>query len=290
MNRGARHQAIFLDDHACVTFLALLAELPVRFGVRVHAYALMPNHFHLLLECPAGGLGRALQFLQSRYARWLNQQHGWDGPVWRGRYRSLSVDDDAWWTHLLAYLHLNPVAAHLAPSPDQARWTSHAAYVGEERAPDWLVTGELLALFGTVEAYRTYLVETQIGRQRGPPGFGVEHLWRVPRGVRPVVPAPPPTPNPRRSLEQAWQDLCAVTGLDRDGILAAPMGPGGNPARWLALDWLPRVTRLTRAELARELGVHPTLVSRAGRRVRELGGEEPLAGWLEALEGVGRKV
>lgn len=287
MNRGARREAVFLDDVDCTNFLSLLAELPSRFGVRVHAYALMPNHFHLLLDCPLAGLGRAMQFLQSRYAHRLNLRHTWDGPVWRGRFRSLLVEDDAWWAHLLAYLHLNPVAAHLAPTPDEARWTSHAAFTGASTPPDWLFREEMLEIFGSVDAYRTYLWETQVGRERGPAGFDVARLWTRPRGERPAVPeAEGRSTSGPITLERAWAALFAVTGMNRESILATHRGPRGNPARWLALYWLPRATGLPRAEIALLIGVHPTLVSRAGRRVGRAREEQPLARWLERLEGL----
>ncbi|MCA9711777.1 MAG: transposase, partial [Myxococcales bacterium] len=88
MNRGADHAAIFDADHDCVELLGLLSHLRPGFGVEVHGYALMPNHLHLLVHCPRGGLGRAMQWLQSRYSAHLRRTRGGDGPIWRGRYRN----------------------------------------------------------------------------------------------------------------------------------------------------------------------------------------------------------
>jgi REP element-mobilizing transposase RayT len=138
MNRGARKEAVFLDAASCERFVGLLAELPGRFGVTVHGYALMPNHFHVLLTAGPRGLGPSMKYLQGEYSRWLNAEKSWDGPVWRARYRSRPVDSEDYWRHLLAYVHLNPVKGRLVPKVGHSIWTSHAAYAGTRPVPDWL--------------------------------------------------------------------------------------------------------------------------------------------------------
>lgn len=284
MNRGARRQAVFPDDRACAAFLDLLSELPARFRVHVHGYALMPNHYHLLLDCPVGGLGRAMQYLQSRYAAWLNATHAWDGPVWRGRYRNRLVEDERWWAHLLAYLHLNPVRAHLVRRVDEARWTSHAAYVDASLRPGWLCCEELLELHGGVEAYRAYAWEVVVGRERGPEGFDAEALWRPARSA-PVAALAPAARRGPIPIQAAWQVLSGVVGQSRQEIEDLRVGPGGNPARWVALDWLPRASGLPRAEIARSLGVHPTIAYRASARVQERRRYDPLVqAWCARLD------
>ncbi len=269
MNRGARRDAVFLDDASYAAFLALLAELPDRFGLRVHGYALMSNHYHLLIECPVGGLGRAIQYLQSRYSRWLNRERLWDGPIWRGRYRNRTVEDDVWWMHLLAYLHLNPVRAYLAPTAERARWTSHLAYLGLEPRPDWLTTNELLERFGSIGGLRDYVHEVHIGRERGPADFNPDDLWGTASsaGAEPPL-APVVLRRGPLTLDDAFLVLASITGMGREELLDAPVGPVGSRLRWLALDWLPRATGLPRVELARSLGLHPTVLSRAGQRLR----------------------
>ncbi len=238
MNRGARHDAIFVDDATCSLFIDILAELPRRYGTRVHAWALMPNHYHLLVESPRGNLSEAMRHLQAHFTLRLNALHpGWDGPVFRGRFHNRLVDRDDWWVHLLAYLHLNPVEAHLAPNADLAHWTSHAAYVGLAPRPDWLYTAELLDLLGGVEAYRAYLWEVQVGRAVGPDDFDPDCF----RSAAATALAPPqgeraPTPVLAPSLVLA--EICAVTGAPRPDLSRTIRGPVGNPARWLAAWWL----------------------------------------------------
>mgnify|MGYP000887075047 CR=1 FL=1 len=106
MNRGARHEPILATDDAKHMFLELLADLPQRFGIRVHGYVLMPNHYHLMLETVTGELPRAMRHLGGEFARRLNTELHWDGPVCKGRYRNRIVGTDSYWRHLLAYLHL----------------------------------------------------------------------------------------------------------------------------------------------------------------------------------------
>jgi REP element-mobilizing transposase RayT len=287
MNRGARHQAVFTDDIACSYFLSLLGELPERHGIVVHAYALMPNHFHLLLSAGQNGLGGGMGYLQARYSRWLNQTRGWDGPLWRARFKSRRIDSEKYLGHVLAYIHLNPVASHLVTKLEQSQWTSHAAYVGLASRPGWLSTGEMLDLFGTIEAYRSYLVDMQIGRDVNPGGDDPGELFRT--GKR-VLPPSPPTVQTRQvhvqplDLGAAWDAIERVTGLVRSQIENRSFGRTGNPAWWLALWWLPRATGMTRASLSRELGVHRSTWTLARKRLRARAlVDREVNEWIESL-------
>lgn len=281
MNRGARRQVLFHDDRACLLFLGLLDELHARFGVGIHGYALMPNHYHLLLHAPRGNLSRAMQHLGSAFTAGLNRLHpGWDGPVFRGRFKNHLVEDEAYWMHLLAYLHLNPVEARLVTHVDASQWTSHAAYVGTASSPPWLQTGEMLDLFGGVEAYRGYLWEVQVGRESGPPDFDPEALWAPSKTARvPQAEAP-------RGVLRAEEALAQVAAVTREPLAAlgsSPRGPGGNPARWLAAWWLERAAGLRHEEIGRLLGANPAQVSRFIARVRLPGDHELLQVWKRAL-------
>lgn len=154
MNRGARHELIFLTEEDRLYFLALLAQLPVRFAVLVHAYALMGNHFHLLLTSLRSTLSRAMQYLESRYVRHLNDTHpDWDGPVFRGRFRNRVVEDDRYWQELFLYVPLNPVRARMPARLHDPLWTSHSAYARPALAPSWISTQAAIDAFGSRETY-----------------------------------------------------------------------------------------------------------------------------------------
>ena len=286
MNRGARHQPVFLDDGCYEHFLGLLSELPERFGVVVHAYALLPNHFHLLLGCPRGGLSQAMQYLQSRYSKYLNQRPGWDGPVWRSRFRNRVVEVESTWQHLLAYVHLNPIEAGLCQRPGDWTWSSHGLYVGDGTS-DFVELAELRGLYGSVEAYVDYLAEVQSGRRSPPVGFDPEDLWRHSHTEWLAVEIDTPK---LFSVDEAWAVLERVSGLDREALCAAPRGRRGNPARWVTFWWLWSSTVLSQAEIGRSLGAKAPVVSTAIRRVRETrksGDTAPEGlGWVRELDRV----
>ena len=284
MNRGARKQRVFLRDEDCLHFLAQVAELPVRFGLRVHAYAIMPNHFHLLLESTRGQLAEGMQFLQATYAQMLNTEHAWDGPVFRGRYRSLLVDDDTWWLHLLAYIHLNPVRAHLAPSPGSARWTSHEAYLLPEFCPPWLTTDALLADFGSRAALVEYVEDVRVGREKGPTGFDPDRLWGTRRASVPPDEVLMQRPRPL-TLDEAWEAVVRVTGQSQDQLREGRPGRNVDRARWVAAWWLVEATHLSQRAVAEALHMNQSTMSRAVMRIRGLRVTEPQVGaWMDALD------
>lgn len=286
MNRGARHARVFDDEAACVAFLALLADLPARFGVTVHAYALMPTHFHLLLTAGRGGLGPALQYVQGQFSRWLNGARAWDGPVWKSRYRSRAIQDEAYLAHVLAYIHLNPVAGRLAKSADAALWTSHRYYASAAvQRPSWLDTATLLDVFGTREAYVDYVADVRMGREPGPEDFDAAALSTAPaRTLKPAAHPAPAVPAAARSLDEAWALLEEVTHLSRDALMTHRAGRGAPQTWWLPLWWLPRATHLRPVELAGALGVHPSMLSRAAGKIEEAARRDPvLAGTVERL-------
>ena len=116
MNRGARKDRVFLDDNGCLRFFQSLNNTVKRFGLEIHAYALMPNHDHLLVQTPLGNLSRCMQHLNATYTQAFNRRHRLDGSLFRGRYRSKRVIDGTDLKQLIAYIHLNPIHAGLVSS------------------------------------------------------------------------------------------------------------------------------------------------------------------------------
>jgi REP element-mobilizing transposase RayT len=160
MNRGAARAPIFLDptiDRRI--FLAVLAETAYRFGFRIVAYALMPNHYHLLVQLTAANLSAGLQRLDGRFTQKLNQRHRRDGPLFRGRFKSIFVDNDAYLLHLIRYIHMNGVRGGLAAFPAEDPWCSHAAYMGTAPAPAWLARNDILSRFPTTDEFDAFVRE-----------------------------------------------------------------------------------------------------------------------------------
>ena len=263
MNRGARRAALFAEAWVCQLFLAVLSELPARFNVRILAYAIMPNHYHLLLECPDGNLSRAMQYLGGEFTQRLNRIQAWDGPVFRGRFLSRLVDSDAYFAHVLAYIHLNPVRANLAKTAHAARWTSHAALVGRERRPAWLAAGTIERLFGDRKTYLDYLASCLGDAPPQPPGWDPEHVWAAPR--RP--PALPVAPRPAVDVDALLLTVATAASVPLAELRHARSGRRGNPARAFAAWWLGRRTTLTNGQIAEHLGCSAARVSQLRREV-----------------------
>lgn len=169
--RGTGRQQIFLDDRDREHALEVLGELPERFGVEIHVYVLMDNHFHLLVRTPRANLSAAMQWFNGSYSRWFIARRGRSGPVLRGPFKGILVDGNgAWALELSRYIHLNPVRVAglgwdklvrrqeqtgVAPAPSaelvksrlkvlrQWRWSSYRAYTGLSSAPEWLTREEL---------------------------------------------------------------------------------------------------------------------------------------------------
>ncbi len=149
MNRGAGRQAIYQIDDDYEIFLEALKESSRFFDIRIISYCLMPNHYHLLVQTPKANLSRAMRHLNGVYTQRFNRYHKKDGPLFRGRYKAILVQEDEYLTHLIRYIHLNPVQANLAQDLSKHPWTSHKQYLkGQDQAP-WLHVRLGLAFFSS---------------------------------------------------------------------------------------------------------------------------------------------
>ncbi len=130
--RGNNRQAIFASQADYQTLLNLLLENAQKFKVAIHAYVLMPNHFHLLATPETSdGLPQMMQAVGRRYVRWFNDAQGRSGTLWEGRYKSTVIDTDRYLLTCMAYLDLNPVRAGLVGQASDYVWSSHVHYIGQ---------------------------------------------------------------------------------------------------------------------------------------------------------------
>lgn len=125
----------------------------------------MSNHFHLLLETPAGNLSQIMQHINGAYTNYYNTKRRRSGHLFQGRFKALLVDADAYAKELSRYIHLNPVRAGIAATPGVYPWSSFRAYAGESAPPPWLNRNFILGYFGgiTIESqtrYRRFVCET----------------------------------------------------------------------------------------------------------------------------------
>ena len=154
VSRGDRREAIFLDEGDHHDFLKTLAETCAKTGFAVHAYCLMKNHFHLVVETPEGNLVSGMRWLLSTYSNRFNHRHERCGHLFSGRYKALVVEGsgDGYLRTVCDYTHLNPARARLL-APDsrllEYPWSSYGGYLTEPRyRPKWLRVGRLLGEHG----------------------------------------------------------------------------------------------------------------------------------------------
>jgi len=165
MSRGNRRDKIFLDDVDRHDFIKTLAEACQKTGWQVHAYCLMPNHYHLVVETPEPNLVAGMAWLQSTYTIRLNHRHKLLGHVLSGRYKSQLVEGsgNGYLRTACDYVHLNPVRARLIQAGERLLsypWSSFGAYLAApEHRPQWVRVDRLLGEHG-IQA------DSAAGRQR----------------------------------------------------------------------------------------------------------------------------
>jgi REP-associated tyrosine transposase len=169
--RGNRRQAIFFDDDDRRWFLRLFECAVTRFRWTCHAYCLMGNHVHLLIEIRDENLSEGMQWLLGRYAQDFNWRHGFDGHLFQRRFKSETVTSDRHLLELSRYIVLNPIRAGICTSAADWPWSSYRAAVGAVSAPPFLTVDWLLEQFGrTMEAARlTYELFVADGAIRASP-------------------------------------------------------------------------------------------------------------------------
>jgi len=277
MNRGARRADVYLTDDHCTLFLDILGEVVDKHGVEVHAYSLMPNHFHLLVRSVDGKLPEAMKLLLQLYTQRLNRLCGWDGAVFRGRYRDEVVEDDDYLAYLFAYVHLNPVRAQLVGTLEEVHaWTSMRAHLGLEGRPEWLATSGVKSVFGTPEAMADATRSLHRGQKEWPAGSSF--TGDVPRWPSRAAAQEMGVP-----VDTLLDRVTAVTGVGRDDLRKASRGRGANPARRFAVTALAEHTGLKHREIGEALAMSGAEVSNLLYRARRADAD-PFADWRRELD------
>lgn len=169
MNRGSGRQKIFNDRVDREIFLQTLGEACQQFCIEIHAWCLMDNHYHLLIKTPHANLSRAMRHINGVYTQRYNRSNKTDGPLFRGRYKAILVDSDAYLLHLSKYIHLNPLSARMIDNLDQYEWSSYSAYIDTVKPPVWLVRdeiyGQLTQAGHKVESYQCFMANEDLDKR-----------------------------------------------------------------------------------------------------------------------------
>ncbi|MBN1683983.1 MAG: transposase [Gammaproteobacteria bacterium] len=160
MNRGASKQLIFLNYDHRKMFLDLLNDVSQKFFVEIHAYCLMDNHYHLLVRTPESNLSQVMQYIDGVYTQQFNRCVKRDGALFRGRYKSILIEADAYLLQASRYIHLNPLEISFKEKFLDNKWSSYAAYIGLITPPEWLKNEFVLDMMHSKnpkESYENYV-------------------------------------------------------------------------------------------------------------------------------------
>ncbi|MDZ7828351.1 MAG: transposase [Halofilum sp. (in: g-proteobacteria)] len=223
-----------------------MAEATERFGPEVHAYCLMPNHYHLLVHTPRGNLGRIMRHIDGLYTQRYNRRHGIDGSLFRGRYRAILPDADAYLLSVSRYIHRNPIdgVRPLVESLDEWRWSSFPAFARSARPASWLFIDPTLDMLGVRNRYAAYRrfvlapIEEEVAafyaNQRATPILGDEAFReRMVMGEKPDTEIPRPRVRSLLASEEVLAAVSAEFGVEQKVLLARDTRRRGCRGGWL---------------------------------------------------------
>ena len=168
-SRGDRQEEIFESDTDRSGFLCRLGQVCEFHNWACHAYCLMGNHYHLMVETPDANLSKGMRQLNGVYTQDFNRIHGRCGHVFQGRFKSVLVDKQAYLLELSRYIVLNPVRAGMVENPEDWQWSSYRAMIGLSNGPTWFNSDWLLSAFadrsGSAKKRYSKFVLAGIGRE-----------------------------------------------------------------------------------------------------------------------------
>ncbi len=176
-SRGNARDKIFSDDHDKENFLKTLDSVVKRYNWFCHAYCLMDNHYHLLIETPDGNLSMGMRQLNGVYTQAYNRRHKRPGHIFQGRYKAILIQKENYLLELCRYVALNPVRAKMVKKPEDWKWSSYSTTAGLRKTPEYLTIDWILGQFGskrkaTQKRYKKFVME----------GISKESPWREVQG------------------------------------------------------------------------------------------------------------
>jgi REP element-mobilizing transposase RayT len=265
VHRGVERRAIFFGPADYDHYAALLSQGILRYGHRIHAFCLMPNHAHLFIQAGEIPIARAIQNVAFRYAQWVNRHRGRVGHLFQGRYKAHVVDHDRYANAVLRYVHRNPLRAGLVADLGGWPWSSHGEYLGRKMYP-WVETSFLLSLFGgnPKERRRAYLEFVSNGAADESPAH-----WSVPAG-RSATAREAGSAIVKRRLdpESVSAAIESVFGVSAQQLAAATRQEPVATARAVIAYLCIEHGETGPAELSRAFGRDPTAWVHASRRLR----------------------
>jgi len=300
MNRGRRHEVIFPGGEDYQRFMELLQEGSTMWNVRIAAFCLMPNHYHLLVQTPDANLSRFMRHVDGVYTQRFNRLHTCDGTLFRGRYKAILVEADTYLLDVVRYIHRNPLRAGLVSRLDRYPWSSHRAYLSRSPRWAWLYNELALSMLcqageDSAKAYRAFMAQDEsdelaaaLSKRNVPSLLGSEEFVDRVKASFQSLRSRREAPASRLlapGLETIQCAVCAVYGIDRNELLSSRRGMS-NDARNVAIYLARRLSGQTLAAIGEAFGLeHYSSVSSVVCRMKQrLGYDRRLRRKVEALE------
>jgi REP element-mobilizing transposase RayT len=265
-SRGNHRDDIFYSDADREDWLAIFAQVCERFNWRCHAWCLMDNHYHLLVETAEANLSQGMRQLNGVYTQHTNRRHQRVGHVFQGRYKAILVQKEAYLLELCRYVVLNPIRAKMVSHIADWRWSSYLMMLGQVNAPQWLETDWILAHFSennraqAIKQYKNFVHA----------GMGLAPIWQQLKHqvylgdadfIDTVRYRVKHSPLPNKKIRE-------VTRLQRRA-LAKPLSEYRKiyPKRNQAIITAYASGAYTMAEIAQEFQLHYTTISRIVKQI-----------------------
>ena len=283
MNRGRQRQQIFHDADYYLAFLTGLEEAHNRFGLEVHAYCLLGNHYHLLVKTPRANLSRCMRHINGLYTQRHNRLKRTDGPLFRGRYKAILIESDAYLAQLTRYIHRNPIDMKkpLVKQLEAYTWSSYPAYVNKAASPAWLYREETYALLGKKQRYSGYRAFVELGVEAE-----LQQFYEQPRQAlllgsnafktrvyaeeenHELVKRIKKRETALPQVKEIIQEVILLTGEKEAAIYQGKRGGEEQVARWMAMSLCQSVGRYSLKEIAQEFGIRH--ISGVTHQIRKL--------------------
>jgi REP element-mobilizing transposase RayT len=162
MNRGRRRENIFSTPVDYQSFIKVLQEAAELWNLKIAAYCLMSNHYHILVQTPDANLSRGMRHINGIYTQRFNRRREIEGQLFRGRYKAVLIEEDSHLLEVLRYIHRNPLRAGLVEDVNDFPWSSHHGYLSNAKRWEWLHKEFLLSMLskkrnGRQASYRKFV-------------------------------------------------------------------------------------------------------------------------------------
>ncbi len=282
--RGNNQQNIFITDADQKDFLKLIERGVKRFHLKIFAFCLMDNHYHLFVQTPEANLSAAMHWLNATYTIRFHRRHKHSGHLLQGRFKSVLVTSDEHWRRLSFYIHLNPLRGGITASPEEYEWSSLRDYLAAKPRFSWLCREEVLAQYrGSRLSRRRRYREDCLGVGSESPDFWEMFRDSVVIGSKEVlallVEKYLPLGDPRyvsdytrlkRSEIDVERELARVAKIFRVNAEDLKTKKRNFPARSAAYYHLVEICGISQARVAQAMGVSPMAVSFGIKHLRNL--------------------